>query len=315
MTSTTLLSILGLVALVLLIEALRQLFLSGRSGETVRRDRLRRLAETDIVATPAPLRLPASDSWLDRLPFVGRLPARMQQAGMTMDPRVLLLIAAATMAVMNVALIGIIGAPFALLASVLTGICLPVAAINFARRRRLEAFSKQLPDALDLMRRGLSVGHPVAVTIQSVARNMKDPLGPEFRILSEQIAYGDTLVDALGDMADRLDIEDVHYLHAAVTIQHSSGGNLGAMLDTLSTVMRKRFAMRRRIKAVSSEGRITAFVLSGLPVFMYFSSVSASPDYYTSVEDSPLFWPMVIGIVGLMTLNALMLRKLVTFRI
>ena len=267
------------------------------------------------MATPAPLRLPVNHSWIDRLPFVGRLPARMQQAGMTMDPRVLLLIATAAMAVMNVILIRIIGAPLALLSSVIAGVCLPVAAINVARRRRLEAFTKQLPDALDLMRRGLSVGHPVAVTIQSVARSMKDPLGSEFRILSEQIAYGDTLVDALGDMADRLDIEDVHYLHAAVTIQHSSGGNLGAMLETLSTVVRKRFAMRRRIKAVSSEGRITAFVLSGLPVFMYVSSVSASPDYYTSVQDSPLFWPMVIAIVGLMSLNALMLRKLVTFRI
>ncbi len=180
-------------------------------------------------------------------------------------------------------------------------------------RKQTEAITRQLPDALDLMMRGLRVGHPVNATIQNVARTMADPIGAEFRQLSEQIAHGDYLADAFTDMADRLGQEDIDYLAVSIRIQHGTGGNLAEMLGTLSTVVRNRIVMRRRIRAISSEGRISAYLLSALPVVIYLATSISAPDYYGGVSDDPAFRPIAFTIVGLVIANFLALRRLVTF--
>lgn len=163
--------------------------------------------------------------------------------------------------------------------------------------------------------RGLRIGHPINATIHNVASAMPDPIGTEFARMSEQIAYGENLTDAFFDLADRIDQEDMHYLAVSIGIQHGTGGNLAQMLNTLSKVIRGRGAMRRRVKAVSSEGRISSVILSCLPILIFgFTSVTA-PKYYIEVQDDPMFWPMAVVIVVLLVANFLVLRKLTTFRI
>ena len=128
----------------------------------------------------------------------------------------------------------------------------------------MELMVRQLPDALDLMARGLKVGHPLNTTIRSVANEMPDPIASEFGVVMDQIAYGDDLPDAFAEMADRIDLEDVRYLSVSIGIQHGSGGDLASILMTLSRVIRNRLSMRKRIKAISSEG--SSAMACSLPV-------------------------------------------------
>ena len=303
------------IGVMLLVEALRQ-FMSPEDDTDMRKSkRIRALTDArpaEVLAVE--LKSRKSASLLERIPYFGNIPARMRQAGMTMRPRMLVMVSALVTALIFAVLVGKTGAVIALAAAFGVGMFLPMTAINFMRNKRIDAFSRQLPDALDLMKRGLSVGHPVSVTIQNVARSMKDPIASEFAKMADQVAYGDTLPDAVLDMAERIDQEDVYYLAASIEIQYGSGGNLGTMLGTLSKVIRARFAMRRRIRAFSSEGRISATILTAMPFIMYGGTKLTAPTYYTSVMGDPLFWPMVGGICFFVVGNGLMLNKLVKFK-
>lgn len=303
------------IGVLITLEGLRQLLWSPDAGSKVRSKRLQSLtSNSSIEQVLGRLRVPVERSPLEAIPYFGDIPRRMRQAGMTLSARMLLMTSALATSVLFLLLQHYVDAFTAAGASILIGMFLPMSIINIFRKKRIDEFSKGLPDALDLMRRGLSVGHPLNVTIRNVASNMSDPIAGEFALVSAQIAYGETLPDAVMEMARRMDQEDAYYLAAAIQIQHGSGGNLGNILGTLSQVVRKRYAMRRRIKAVSSEGRISAMILSALPFGMYLGTLLTAPDYYSSVSDDPLFLPMCIGIAFFVIGNGMMLHKLVTFR-
>ncbi|MAM62286.1 type II secretion system F family protein [Maritimibacter sp. UBA3975] len=314
LTTPALLVGLAALALMLVGLAIWQALRPGGAGQA-RLDRMRRMQADRSEGGAERLRKRSETSGLEALPLLRVLPVRMRQAGMSLAPRVLLMLSALVTSVLFVVMQGVTGPLLAFAAAAGVGVLLPGVVIGMAGRKRAEALTKQLPEALDLMKRGLSVGHPLNVTIQNVSRTLPAPIADEFRLLADQVAYGDSLTDAVDDMAARIDIEDFHYLAAAVQIQHATGGNLGAMLETLARVIRMRFAMRRRVAAVSSEGRITAFILSAMPFVMYLGTVLTAPDYYASVRDDPMFWPLCFTIAGLVIGNGLLLRKLVTFRV
>ncbi|MBT0957517.1 type II secretion system F family protein [Alphaproteobacteria bacterium KMM 3653] len=247
------------------------------------------------------------------LPFLGDHRVLLSRAGLVGKGPLLGLAAvglslAAAMAI-SLPLGPAIGVP----AGIALGLGSIVGFIKMKQKRRADLMTSQLPDALDLMMRGLRVGHPVSSTIQNVGRTVSDPIGAEFRQLSDQIALGDYLTDAFTDMAERVGLEDVEYLAVSLRIQHGTGGNLAEMLETLSKVVRDRIVMRRRVKAVSAEGRMSAYILSALPVFIYVSTSLATPDYYAGVADDPMYAPMMLTIVGLVVANFLALRSLVNF--
>lgn len=197
--------------------------------------------------------------------------------------------------------------------SAAVAIIVPVIIVGGARRRRMAKLTRQLPEALDLMARGLKVGHPLNVTVASVASEMPDPIGSEFGVIQDQVSYGDTIVEAFSDMADRLDIEDVRYLSVSIGIQHGTGGNLARVLQVLSKVIRDRAMMRKKIKAISAEGRLSALILSVLP-FGIFSLISlTTPSYYGDVWGTPLFMPAMLSIFALVAVQAIILYRLVSF--
>ena len=304
------------VGVVLSIEGLRQAFFSGDDTDATRSRRMKLLRKgmsNEQVLTllhPTP-----KETLLSRIPVYGTLPNKMRQAGMRLTP-VLFLTGCAVLAFAVFVLVSaVLGPVTAGIVALLTGSVIPMSIINIIRKKRVEMFTEQLPDALDLMTRGLRVGHPLNVTIANVASNMPDPIATEFGIVADQITYGDELTEAFFGLADRIDQEDMHYLAVSVSIQHGTGGNLAAMLGTLSRVIRARFAMRRRISAISSEGRISAWVLSSLPFLMYGATSLTAPGYYASVKDDPLYLPIALAILGLVIANFLTLRKLVSFRI
>ena len=307
--------IVGFIGALILFEGLRNFIKSMDSASDRKVSRLRRLQGEDMMAGRLlSLRQNRKVSRLDWIPYFGNLPVRMRQSGMTMKPHMLLMIAGLCTTSLYLLFQQTLGPVAGIIAAPLAGLYLPMAIINIQRKKRISAFTQQLPEALDLMKRGLSVGHPLNVTMRAVAEQMSEPLASEFHLMSNQIEYGDTLVDAVKDMADRLDIEDTHYLSAAIQIQHGSGGNLGELLGTLSSVIRQRFAMRRRVLAVSSEGRISAIILTSLPFVMYGGTLITAPTYYSSVSDDPLFWPMCAAIAFFVIGNGLMMKKLINFK-
>ncbi|MDF0594606.1 type II secretion system F family protein [Psychromarinibacter halotolerans] len=191
---------------------------------------------------------------------------------------------------------------------------LPLLVLVALKEERSKKLTKQLPDALDLMGRGLRVGHPLAATIASVAEDMPDPIGTEFGIIQDQIAYGDEMTAAFHEFAERVGSEDARYLAVSIGIQHGTGGNLARVLDILSTVIRDRQAMTKKIKAVSSEGRLSALILTVLPAIIFMAIHTSTPSFYGDVMDDPLFKPFAAAILGLVIFQGLLLRRLVTFK-
>lgn len=288
---------------------------SERSG-MARNRRMRMIAKGADESEVLSLLKPQPAQWaLHALPLIGTLPRDLQRAGMTVKPVVVLGLGLSLSLVIGLALTSRLTPPVAFAVGAAIGLLGPILVIRSRRDERMKHLVTQLPDALDLMARGLKVGHPLNTTIASVARDMADPVATEFGILVDQVAYGDDLVDAFRDLAERTDLEDVNYLATSVAIQNGTGGDLARVLLTLSRVIRGRIAMRRRIKAISAEGRATAAFMSFLPVFIFGSTSFLSPDYYAGVADDPYFRPVAITVVVLIVANALAMRRLVNFKI
>jgi len=304
------------LGILMLFTGLGQLIRRGENRQEARNRRLRMIergaSNEEILALlkpEAPLGL------LGRLPLVGDLPQALAQAGLTVPADRFLLISG-----FGVAAIGFVAALFvplwqAVPVGLALGLVLPVLVVKSRRDERKKKLTAQLPDALELMARGLKVGHPLNASIAAVATEMPDPVGTEFGLVFDQINFGDELTDAIQDFADRLDLEDAQYLAASISIQHGTGGDLGRIISVLAKVIRNRIAMRAKIRAISSEGRLTAIFLSALPLLILGMTSFTSPSYFGGVKEDPLFVPILIAIAVLTLSNYLVLRKLVNFRI
>jgi tight adherence protein B len=300
----------------LLVTGLGQLLNRGENDTEARNRRMKMIgkgASTEEVL--ALLRPPEESRLLKRIPILGNLAREMRRAGMTMTPARFLLFC-----ILGAVGVGFVAIQFvpplqAFAGALIVALLLPILVVRSKRQKRVDALVAQLPDALDLMARGLKVGHPLNTSIGAVAREMPDPIGTEFGLIFDQVSYGDDLVTAVQEFSDRMDIEDVHYLSASIAIQHGTGGDLARVIEVLSKVIRGRIVMRRRIKAISAEGRLSAWFLSAIPVLMYVMMSIVSPKYYSDIAGDPLYGPMMAFIITLVIANALVLRKLVNFRI
>jgi tight adherence protein B len=160
---------------------------------------------------------------------------------------------------------------------------LPYVALRFMRSRRQSRFGTQFPDALDVIVRSLRAGHPVPVAVAMVAREMPDPVGTEFGIVSDEITYGADLETAMRNLYFRVGQEDLPLFVTAVAIQASTGGKLSEILENLSSVIRQRFKMRRKVRALAAEGRFSAMLLSAVPIVLFLVLRMIAPDFYASV--------------------------------
>lgn len=250
-----------------------------------------------------------------RLAIVGRLSKMLAQAGMTLRVGQFMVICLLCMIVLSIVALRFLDPFLAIIVGVIAGAALPVLFVSNKKNKRMTDLTTQLPDALELMARGLTVGHPLNTSIGAVAQEMADPIGTEFGIIFDQINYGDDLTDAVAEFAERVDLEDVYYLSASIGIQNGTGGDLARVIKVLGRVVRDRITMRRKIMAISSEGRLSAMFLSALPVFIYGFTTISSPNYYQGVANDPLYVPMAAVIVFFVVANFLAMRKLTNFRI
>ncbi len=187
--------------------------------------------------------------------------------------------------------------------------------LNNKAKKRLSLFEEQLPDAVELIVRSLRVGHPFSSAINIVAQEMPDPLGTEFGMIADEATYGMDVTESLNKMATRIDVQDVKFLSVAVTIQNGSGGNLAEILDGLAKVIRARFKLFRRVRAITAEARWSGWFLSVFPICALVLIQVMEPNYYDAVKESTAFVPAAIVVGVFLLINVIFMRMMVDIKV
>ncbi len=167
---------------------------------------------------------------------------------------------------------------------------IPIMTIAYLSERRRKKMQEQFPVALDIFVRALRSGHPVASAIELVTQEMPDPIGSQFGLVFDEVSYGADLTEALDDMAERWAMDDIRMFVVSLSIQSETGGNLAEILDNLSRVIRERASLYLKVRALSSEGRMTGWLLTALPIFTFVSLFSLNPGFYLGVAEDPIFY-------------------------
>jgi tight adherence protein B len=198
--------------------------------------------------------------------------------------------------------------------ALILGAAIPLQVVRFTRTRRQAAFTQQLPDALDVVVRSLRSGHPVPTAMGLVGREMTDPIGSEFGITIDEMTYGLDLPRALVNLAERVGVADLSLLVTAVSIQSGTGGNLSEVLQNLSKVLRDRFQLRRKVRALSAEGRFSAYGLFILPILIFLAIYLQNPKYYTDAWQNPMFKLSIVGLCFWSLLGDYIMYKMINFK-
>lgn len=187
--------------------------------------------------------------------------------------------------------------------------------INNKAKKRLELIEEQLPDAVELMVRSLRVGHPFSSAVNIVAKEVADPLGSEFGMIADESAYGREVSESLKALAERVDMQDLRFLAVAVTIQQQSGGNLAEILDGLAKVIRARFKLFRRVKAITAEAKWSGMFLSGFPIAALIGINVIQPNYYDDVKETSVFIPACLVVAAFLIVNVIFMKIMVNIKV
>lgn len=257
--------------------------------------------------------------------ILNRLELKLTQAGMRMTAeRLLMVMGMATLGI-GVALplllgfMDMMGSLSAIILVVIfavsVGIVLPLTLIDRKATQRIKKFEEQFPVALDIFVRGLRAGHPVTGALDLLVEEMPDPIGSEFAMVAAEISYGYDLRDALGNLANRIQTTDVQMFGVSVAIQSETGGNLSDILEGLSRVIRERASMVLKVRAMASEGKMTGYVLGGLPLLTFAGIFMTKPSFFLDVVDEPLFLPGILALSTLYILGIVSIRRMIDLKV
>jgi tight adherence protein B len=195
------------------------------------------------------------------------------------------------------------------------GAFLPLMFLQAKASRTRKKMQDQFPVALDVFVRGLRAGHPIAAALDLLTVEMPDPIGSQFGVVVDEVTYGAELRDALQAMADRWDLDDMRMFVVSLSVQSETGGNLAEILDNLSKVIRERQSMMLKVRALSSEGRMTAIMLTILPVFAFSFLFIMNPGFYLDVADDPAFVPGFLILIVMYVIGLIAIRKMVDLKV
>jgi len=187
--------------------------------------------------------------------------------------------------------------------------------VNKKAKQRMSLLEEQLPDSVELMVRSLRVGHPFSAAIGIVAKEIPDPLGSEFGVISDEAAYGRDVTESLKAFAERMDSQDLRFLAVAVSIQQQSGGNLAEILDGLSKVIRARFKLFRRVAAITAEAKWSGMFLSAFPILALIMITVIKPDYYDGVKETPAFVPAALFVIVFLIINIIFMKVMTNIKV
>lgn len=251
------------------------------------------------------------------IPIYSILAAKAQRANIAFSPTQLMMVMAA---LAGMAFVGLTagtdtGVPVRILIAVTMGIGGVYVWINGKAKKRMDLMEEQLPEAVELMVRSLRVGHPFTSAIGIVAKEVPDPLGTEMGMIADEAAYGRDMGEALKAMAERLDSQDMRFLAVAVNIQQTAGGNLAEILDGLAKVIRARFRLFRRVKAITAEAKWSGTFLSGFPLLALVGINIMEPNYYDAVMETSVFVPACLVVAGFLIANVFVMKALVNIKV
>ncbi|MGR9086415.1 MAG: type II secretion system F family protein [Gammaproteobacteria bacterium] len=255
------------------------------------------------------------ERWLETLPGTDAIEELIEQAGKSYRPYMVMF------AMLGLAVAGALIAWhfssslwIALAGAVFAG-ALPLMKLREDRKKRLDLFEEQLPDALDMMTRALRAGYPFNEALHYIADEMPDPIAKEFGITFEEINYGRDVKDAFNFLLIRVPSTNLVAATTAILIQRETGGNLAELLDKISDVLRKRFRFQRRVRTITAENRMSAWVLSLLPFVVFLAIALRSPDYIKPLFNTPEGHTiLIIGLI-LQVIGAFWVRKQINFDI
>ncbi|MGA0541662.1 type II secretion system F family protein [Neotabrizicola sp. VNH66] len=187
--------------------------------------------------------------------------------------------------------------------------------VNNKAKKRMSLLEEQLPDAVELMVRSLRVGHPFSSAVAIVAREVADPLGSEFGVIADESAYGRDISESLKAFAERMDSQDLRFLAVAVSIQQQSGGNLAEILEGLAKVIRARFKLFRRVRAITAEAKWSGMFLSAFPILALIMITVIQPDYYDEVKETPVFIPAALVVFTFLIINVIFMKIMTNIKV
>lgn len=313
----------GFLAVVLAVEGLYFVWDSYRGPQAKRiEQRLRTVSagagagsQTLLLKRRVLSELPAVDRVLMQMPRSQILDRLLQQAGSDMTVAMFLGIVAATAAV------GFLVPPILKVPSAFGPLFMAVFAaipwlvLMVKRQRRLHNFERQLPEALDLISRSMRAGHSFPSGLEMVANEGREPISTEFKKTSDEINFGISVQEALHNLGRRIPSTDLSYFVVAVLIQRETGGNLTELLDGLSALMRKRFQLFEKVKALSAEGRLSGWILGILPFVMAGLMKVINPDFLAQLTEDPLGIKLMIGALVFEAVGALWMWRIVKIRV
>ena len=269
----------------------------------------------DLVKTKNDGVLPGFDRLAAGTERGSRLATWIEQSGVSISLSALLLIS-----LVLAALFGLIAAMLLRLTvgwviGGALGFSLPFVFLRVKRTRRLHKFEEEFPEALDLISRALKAGHAFATGLKMVADEMAEPVGPEFRKTFDEQNFGLPLKDALANLTTRIPLLDVRFFSTAVLIQRETGGNLSEILENLAHVVRERFKILRQVRVYTAHGRLTGYVLLGLPVFLAVALMFINPEHMQLLFTERIGHMMLGATVVMQTVGYFWIRQVVKIEV
>ena len=192
---------------------------------------------------------------------------------------------------------------------------LPIFFVLSSRRKRLEKFELQLPEAIDLIARALKAGHAFSSALSMVAEEGPEPIAEEFRVTFDEVNYGIALQDALMSLSTRIPSTDLRYFVIAVLIQRESGGNLSELLESISGLIRARLKLLGTIKVLSAEGRLSAWILTCLPFVLALVIYLINPGFLSLLFTDPVGPMLIAGALTLMVVGIFIMSRIIKIRV
>ena len=255
------------------------------------------------------------DQKLKSFPITHRVEEMIAQAGMdwSLQKLAMLTLAGAAAGVIGGGLTPA-GAPGVLIGAAVGG-ALPWLIVRRKRKKRLGVLESQLPGMLDFLARSMRSGHGFTISLEMVAEEIPDPLGKECRSLFNEQNLGAPLEAALHNMADRVPLLDMRFFASAVLLQRQTGGSLSEILSQLSHVIRERFRLKGQVRAVSAHGRMTAGILTALPILTVGGMLFVAPGYLQGMARDPDGKNLIIAAVVAQLLGNFFIRKIINIKV
>lgn len=322
--SFLILAVLVFVAVLLLLEGLYVVWKSYKGPEATKIEmRLRALSGSRDKSAQARFlkdrmlsEVPVLQRYLLAMPRAQRLDKFILQAGLDWSVSKLLLssVVAGIAASFAISMLAHQGVMLAVMGGCVVG-SLPFLYVQTRRNRRLAKLERQLPEALDLITRALRSGHAFSSGLQMIGEEMTEPIAGEFVIVHDEVNFGVSLQQALSNLSERVPNMDMRYFVVAVMIQRDSGGNLTEVLGNLSRLIRERLKLMGRVRVLSSEGRLSAWILGLMPFALGLAMLFVNPEFMEPLWTDPIGQGIIKYMLILMAFGVVVIRRIIRIRV